>query len=175
MKNIFQLLSIEVKEFSDLLLVPEQTLYSWLSRNSTIPSSHSGYFFGLELYQQNKKGEDLKTVITQWESNNRSLLEVQKTEALRELRLSLLKNDLAWEKLKKKESKLLNRIHFSQNYPKYISPDLQKSENLLSWCNLMYRRSNFDLGDLRMAIQKLEQKKAGLAAQVDYWEGILSF
>jgi len=36
----------------------------------------------------------------------------------------------------------------------------------------MFRKSAFDLGDISLAIQKLEEKKVGLAAQTQYWEGI---
>jgi hypothetical protein len=37
----------------------------------------------------------------------------------------------------------------------------------------MSRKSAFDLGDTRLAIQQLEEKKVGLAAQIHYWEGVL--
>jgi hypothetical protein len=84
------------------------------------------------------------------------------------------KNNLALDQLKQKEARLLKRLHLSENYPKFLNADLQKNENLISWCNLMSRRSAFDLGDIRLAIQKLEEKKAGLSAQIQYWEGVLS-
>jgi hypothetical protein len=35
----------------------------------------------------------------------------------------------------------------------------------------MSRKSAFNLGNTRLAIQKLEEKKAGLTAQIEYWEG----
>ena len=80
------------------------------------------------------------------------------------------KNNLALDQLKQKETRLLKRLNLSEHYPKYLSEDLQKNENLISWCSLMSRKSAFDLGDIRLAIQKLEEKKAGLAAQIQYWE-----
>ena len=174
MRNIFQNIGIQVKELSDLLFVPEQTLYSWFNRKSTIPSAHSGYILGLERYQQQQKAQDLKTMYSKWETSNRELLETQKTNALRELRLKEQKNDLSLDKLKQRETRLLKRLHLSEHYPKHLPVDLQNSENLLSWCSLLSRRSAFDLGDTRLAVQKLEEKKAGLVAQIQYWEGILS-
>lgn len=174
MRSIFQNIGIQVKELSALLFVPEQTLYSWFNRHSTIPSAYYGYISGLEIYQQKQNADDLKTIYTQWETTNRALLETQKTKALRELRVFEQKNNLALEKLKQKETRLLQRLHLAKNYPKYLRVDLQNTENLISWCNLLSRKSAFDLGDISLAIQKLEEKKAGLSAQIQYWEGILS-
>ena len=174
MRSIFQNIGIQVKELSALLFVPEQTLYSWFNRKSTIPPAHYGYISGLEIYQQKQNADDLKTIYTQWEAANRALLETQKTKALRELRVFEQKNNLALQKLKQKETRLLQRLHLSEHYPKYLRVDLQNTENLISWCNLLSRKSAFDLGDISLAIQKLEEKKAGLSAQIQYWEGILS-
>jgi hypothetical protein len=128
---------------------------------------------GLERYQQQQKAQDLKTMYSKWETSNRELLETQKTNALRELRLKEQKNDLSLDKLKQRETRLLKRLHLSEHYPKHLPVDLQNSENLLSWCSLLSRRSAFDLGDTRLAVQKLEEKKAGLVAQIQYWEGVL--
>ncbi len=111
---------------------------------------------------------------SKWETSNRVLLETQKTKALQELRVLEQKNNLALDQLKQKETRLLRRLHLSEHYPKYLPVPLQNTENLLSWCNLLSRKSAFDLGDTRLAIQKLEEKKAGLTAQIQYWEGILS-
>ena len=83
------------------------------------------------------------------------------------------KNNLALAKLQQKETRLLKRLHLSEHYPKYLSVDLQNTENLISWCSLLSRKSAFDLGDTRITIQKLKVKKVGLAAQIQYWEGIL--
>lgn len=174
MNNLLSLLGIRVAELKDLILVPEQTLYSWFARQSTIPSEYSGYISGLEIYQQQQNSEDLKTVYSKWEASNRALLETQKTNALQELRVVEQKNNLALDQLKQKETRLLQRLHLSEQYPKHLPVPLQNTENLLSWCSLLSRRSAFDLGDTRIAIQKLEEKKAGLAAQIHYWEGILS-
>ncbi len=174
MKNKFQNLGIQLKQIADLLFVPETTLYSWFARKSTIPPEYYGYISGLEIYQQQQNADDLKTVYSKWESSNRALLETQKTKSLKELRVFEQKNNLALNQLKQKETRLLQRLHLSEHYPKHLPVPLQNSENLLSWCSLLSRRSAFDLGDTRLAIQKLEEKKAGLTAQIQYWEGILS-
>ena len=172
MKNEFQNLGIQLKEIADLLNVPETTLYSWFDRQSVIPSAYNTYISGLKIYHSNQKEEDLKTIYTNWETDNQALLETQKTKALRELRVFEQKNNLALDQLKRKETQLLKRLHLSKHYPKHLNVDLQNNENLISWCSLMSRKSAFDLGDTRLAIQKLEEKKAGLAAQIQYWEGI---
>lgn len=172
MKNKFQNLGIQLKEIADLLFVPETTLYSWFARQSTIPPEYTGYISGLEIYQQQQKAEDLNTIYTKWETTNRALLETQKTKSLRELRLFEQKNNWALDQLKQKETRLLQRLHLSEHYPKYLPVPLQNTENLISWCSLLSRKSAFDLGDTRLAIQKLEEKKAGLAAQIQYWEGM---
>jgi hypothetical protein len=78
---------------------------------------------------------------------------------------------LALDQLQQKETRLLTRLHLSEHYPKFLNVDLQNNENLISWCSLMSRKSAFDLGNTRLAIQKLEEKKAGLTAQIEYWEG----
>ena len=174
MKNKFQNLGIQLKEIADLLFVPETTLYSWFARQSTIPPEYSSYISGLEIYQQQQNADDLKTMNSKWETSNRALLENQKTKALQELRVVEQKNNLALDQLKQKETRLLQRLHLSEQYPKYLPVPLQNTENLLSWCSLLSRRSAFDLGDTRLTIQKLEEKKAGLAAQIQYWEEILS-
>ena len=174
MNNLLSLLGIRVAELKDLILVPEQTLYSWFARQSTIPSEYSGYISGLEIYLQHQNADDLKTIYSKWETSNRTLLETQKTKALQELRVLEQKNNLTLDQLKQKETRLLQRLHLSEQYPKHLPIHLQNTENLLSWCSLLSRRSAFDLGDTRLAIQKLEEKKAGLTAQIHYWEGILS-
>ena len=145
-----------------MLFVPEQTLHTWFNRQSTIPLEHSAYFLGLERYQQQQKAEDLKTIYTKWETNNRVLLATQKTKALKELLVNEQKNNLALDQLQQKETRLLTRLHLSEHYPKFLNVDLQNNENLISWCSLMSRKSAFDLGNTRLAIQKLEEKKAGL-------------
>ena len=174
MNNLLSLLGIRVAELKDLILVPEQTLYSWFARQSTIPPEYSGYISGLEIYQQQQNSEDLNTIYSKWEVSNRALLENQKTKALQELRVLEQKNNLALDQLKQKETRLLKRLHLSEQYLKYLPVPLQNTENLLFWCSLLSRRSAFDLGDTRLTIQKLEGKKAGLVAQIQYWEGILS-
>ena len=171
-EKYFKKLGIRIGELGQLLFVPEQTLRTWFNRQSTIPSVHSGYISGLERYQQQQKADDLKTIYSEWEKNNRALLETQKTKALRELRVFEQKNNLALDRLKQKETRLLKRLHLSEHYPEYLPVDLQNTENLLSWCSLLSRKSAFDLGDVRLAIQKLEEKRAGLAAQILYWTGV---
>ena len=173
-KNEFQNLGVQNQEIADLLFVPESTLRTWFKRATTIPSKYYSYISGLKIYHANQKAEDLITIYTKWETNNRALLETQKSKALRELLVNEQKNNLALDLLKQKETRLLKRLHLSEHYPKYLSVNLQNSENLISWCSLMSRKSAFDLGDIRLAIQKLEEKKAGLAAQIQYWDGILS-
>jgi hypothetical protein len=172
-KNEFQNLGVQNQEIADLLLVPESTLRTWFNRATAIPSKYYGYISGLKIYQLNQKAEDLEIVYTKWETNNRALLETQKTKALRELLVNEQKNNLVLNQLKNKETRLLKRLHLSEHYQKYLSVDLQNTENLISWCSLMSRKSAFDHGDTRLAIQKLQEKKAGLAAQIQYWEGIL--
>jgi len=171
MKNTLRKLGVRIAELGQLLFVPEQTLHTWFNRQSTIPLEHSAYFLGLERYQQQQKAEDLKTIYTKWETNNQALLATQKTKKLQELRVFEQKNNLALDQLKQKETRLLTRLHLSEHYPKFLSIDLQNNENLISWCSLMSRKSAFDLGNTRLAIQKLEEKKAGLTAQIEYWEG----
>lgn len=173
MKIEFQNLGVQLKEIAALLFVPETTLRSWFNRETNIPFKYYAYISGLKIYQSKQKEEDLITIYTKWETDNRSLLENQKSKNLRELRVVEQKNNLALDKLKQKETRLLKRLHLTEHYPKYLSVDLQNTENLMSWCSLMSRSSAFDLGDTRLAIQKLDGKKAGLAAQIQYWEGIL--
>jgi hypothetical protein len=38
----------------------------------------------------------------------------------------------------------------------------------MSYCNLMSRRSAFDFGNMRLEVQKLEVKNAGLAAEIQH-------
>ena len=175
MTNLFTLLGIRVAELKELIFVPEQTLYSWFNRQSTIPLEYSGYILGLERYQQQQKAKDLEIIYTKWETNNRLLLATQKSKALKELLVNEQKNNWALDKLKQKETRLLKRLQLSEHYPKYLSIDLQNNENLISWCSLMARKSAFQLGDTRLAIQKLEEKKAGLTAQIQYWETGIDF
>ncbi len=172
--NEFQNLGIQNQEIADLLFVPESTLRTWFKRATTIPSKYYSYISGLKMYQSNQKAEDLITIYTNWEINNLALLETQKTKFLKELRVFEQKNNLALDQLKQKETRLLKRLHLSENYPNYLPADLQITENLMEWCSLLSRRSAFDLGDTKLAVQKLEEKKAGLAAQIQYWEGILN-
>jgi hypothetical protein len=172
--NKIRNLGLQLNEMAALLFVPESTLHTWFTRQSTIPPAYYGYISGLEIYQQQQKAEELQTVYTKWQTDNSALLEAQKSKAMRELRVFEQKNNLALEKLKLKETRLLRRLHLAGNYPKQLRADLQKSENLISWCNLIARRSAFDLGDIRLAVQKLEEKKAGLLAQMQYWEGDLN-
>jgi len=172
MKNEFKSLGLQLKEIAELLSVPERTLYSWFNRATPIPSKYDGYISGLKIYHANQKTEDLETEYTKWEADNRALLETQKIKALKELRVAELQNNLALDKLKQKKIRLFKRLHLSKNYPNLLSVELQNTENVISWCNLMFRKSAFDLGDISLAIQKLEEKKVGLAAQTQYWEGI---
>jgi hypothetical protein len=173
MTNLFTLLGIRVAELKELIFVPEQTIYSWFNRQSTISPQYSSYISGLKNYHANQKAEDLETIYTKWEANNRTLLENQKSKALRELLVNEQKNNWALDQLKQKETRLLKRLHLSEHYPKYLSVYLQNNENLISWCSLISRKSAFELVDTRLAIQKLEEKKAGLTAQIQYLEGML--
>jgi hypothetical protein len=172
-KNEFQNLGVQNQEIADLLLVPESTLRTWFKRATAIPFQYYRYISGLKIYQANQKAEDLENIYTKWETNNRALLESQKTKSLRELRVFEQKNNWALDQLQQKETRLLQRLHLAEHYPEYLPVDLQNNENLISWCSLMSRKSAFDLGDTRLKIQKLEEKKAGLAAQILYWEVIL--
>jgi hypothetical protein len=172
MKNTFKKLGIRISELGQLLFVPEQTLHTWCNRQSTFPLEYSGYILGLEHYHQQQKAEDLEIIYTKWESNNRLLLASQKSKALKELLVNEQKNNWALDQFQQKETRLLKRLHLSEHYPKYLSVDLQNNENLISWCSLISRKSAFELGDIRIAIQKLEEKKAGLTAQIQYWEGV---
>lgn len=173
-KNEFKNLGIQLNEIAALLFVPDATVRAWFTRETTIPSKYYGYISGLKMYQAKHEEEDVQNIYTQWETDNRALLETQKTKALQELRVFELKNNLALDKLKLKQTRLLKRLHLSKNYPKYLRADLQATENLVSWCSLLSRKSAFDLGDISLAIQKLEEKRAALAAQIQYWEGMLS-
>jgi hypothetical protein len=172
-KNEFENLGIQNQEIADLLIVPESTLRTWFNRATAIPSKYYSYISGLKIYQSNQKTEDLETIYTKWETNNRAVLATQKTKALRELLVNEQKNNWTLDQLKLKETRLLKRLHLSEHYPKYLSVDLQNNENLISWCSIISRKSAFDLVDTRLAIQKLEEKKVGLTAQIQYWEGIL--
>ena len=172
-KHDFQNLGVQNQEIADLLLVPESTLRTWFNRATAIPSKYYSYISGLKIYQSNQKAEDLETIYTKWETDNRTVLETQKSKALRELLVNEQKNNWTLDQLKQKETRLLKRLHLSEHYPKYLSVDLQNNENLISWCSLMSRKSAFDLGDTRLAIQKLEEKKTGLTARIQYWEGVL--
>ncbi len=173
MENEFENLGIGLKEITELLLVPKTTFHSWFTRNSAIPSVYYGYISGLNIYQQQLKEEDLKTIYINWESDNRTFLRLHKTKELRKLRLDVDKNSLALQKLQQKETQLLRRLHLSNHYPQYLSVTLQQTENLQSWCNLLYRRSAFDLGLIRLKIQKLEEEKISLSAKIGYWDSIL--
>jgi hypothetical protein len=172
-KNEFQNLGVQNQEIADLLIVPESTLRTWFNRSTAIPIKYYSYISGLKIYQSNQKTEDLETIYTKWETNNRAVLATQKTKALRELLVNEQKNNWTLDQLKLKETRLLKRLHLSEHYPKYLSVDLQNNENLISWCSLMSRKSAFELVDTNLAIQKLEEKKAGLTAQIQYWEGML--
>ncbi len=173
MKNEYQDLYITIREISDLLMLPETTVNSWFHRKSNIPPRYYDYISALNIYQQQLKEEDLRTVYTKWESDNRTFLRLQKTNELRKLKLDFEKNTLAMQKLQQKESQLLRRLHLSTYYPQFLSISLQQTENLQSWCNLLYRRSAFDLGLIKLKIQKLEEEKISLAAKIGYWESIL--
>ena len=172
-KNQFENLGIQNQEIADLLIVPESTLRTWFNRSTAIPIKYYSYISGLKIYQSNQKAEDLETIYTKWETTNRAVLATQKSKALRELLVNEQKNNWTLDQLKQKETRLLKRLHLSEHYPKYLSVDLQNNENLISWCSLMSRKSAFELVDTNLAIQKLEEKKAGLTAQIQYWEGML--
>lgn len=171
MINEFQKIGLHTREIAMLLLVPETTLQSWFTRSTLVPMKYYQFIAGLNIYQAKHENEDLKIVSAEWETDNRSLLETQKTTALRELNLALARSSFALEKLRRKETRLLKRLHLAKNYPKYLNTDLQKEEHLISWCNLILRSSKRDLGNLRLSIQKLESKTAAVIAQIQYWDG----
>lgn len=170
MKTKLHQIGITVPELSNLLLLPEQTIYSWFKRKNSIPLPYSEYIAALEVYQNQKNAKDLVALNAQWTTENKALLQIQKTNALKALQLKLQQSSLALQKLKIKENQLLKRIHLSQNYPKYLKPELQNSESQQSWCSLIGRKSAFNLGDIVQSIQKLEQKIAGVEAEIGYWE-----
>lgn len=171
MKNLLKQLGINVTEFSYLLFLPEQTLHTWFNRNSSIPPPHNIYFSSLEAYQGQKKVEDLEVLNGRWEKENQAMLEKEQATRLKELKANLSLCTFQLEKLKRKEMQLLNRWHLAENYPPYLSPELQNTEQVQEWCGLIGRKSKFQLGDVKPAIWKLEQKIAGLEAEVAYWEG----
>lgn len=82
------------------------------------------------------------------------------------------RNNWTLDQLKQKEIRLLQRLHLSAHFPKFLNVELQNTENLILLCSLISRKSAYDLGDICLTIQKLEEKKAVLAAQIQYWEGI---
>jgi hypothetical protein len=171
MKNILKLLDINVIELSYLLLISEQTIYAWFNRKNTIPPPHSTYISALEIYQIQKKKEDLALLSNRWEIENQAMVKTQGEKVCKDLKANLQQYTYELEKLKQKENKLLNRWHLSENYPQYLAPELRNLENVQAWCGLIGRKSKFELDDIKLAIKKLEQKIAGLKAEVAFWEG----
>lgn len=105
-------------------------------------------------------------VYKNWEAKRKDFLETPKNDALRKLQLDARKNELSLLKLNFKKTKLLQRLHFSEQYSACLSPDLQENENLQQWINVLQRSSALDLGALSLASQKLEEKKAVLWAKI---------
>jgi virulence-associated protein VapD len=171
MKNLLKRLGINATELSYLLYISEQTLHTWFNRNSMIPPPYNQYTAPLEVYQQQKKEEDVVLLKTNWLDENQEILATQRTKALKDLKAALQQYTFQLESLKVKESKMLNRWHLSQNYPQYLTAELQNTEPVKDWCSLIGNKSKFKLGDITQAIWKLEQKIAGLEAEVAYWEG----
>ena len=173
MKDTLHKLGLKMNELAMLLLVPERTVQTWLNRNTSIPRQYSGYVIGINKYEQLYENPDLELVYKNWETKRKDFLETPKNNALRKLQLDARKNEMALLQLNVKKSKLLQRLHFSENYLACVDPVLHEDENLQQWINVLQRSSALDLGAISLAIQKLEEKKAGLAAQLQYWEGIL--
>jgi hypothetical protein len=99
------------------------------------------------------------------------LKEKQKT-VLKELNFKLKQARLRLEKYTLKEQRLLSRWHLSENYPQYLKPELQNTQNVQEWCNLLGRKSKFELFDVRLAILKAEQQCEGLKAEIEYLESL---
>ena len=173
MKDTLYKMGLQLNELAMLLLVSDRTLLSWLNRNTSIPRQYSGYITGINKYEQLYENPNLELVYKNWETKRKDFLEKPKSNALRKLQLDARKNELTLLKLNVKKTKLLQRLHFSEAYSACLPPELQENENLQQWINLLQRSSAFDLGTTSLAIQKLEEKKAGLMAQIQYWEGIL--
>ena len=105
-------------------------------------------------------------VYKNWEAKRKDFLETPKNDALRKLQLDARKNELSLLKLNFKKTKLLQRLHFSEQYLACLPPDLHENENLQQWINVLQRSSALDLGAVSLASQKLEEKKAVLWAKI---------
>lgn len=173
MRETLYKLGLKINELAMLLLVPERTLHTWLNRNTSIPRQYSDYIIGINKYEQLYENPDLELVYKNWETKRKDFIETPKNNALRKLQLDARKNELTLLKMNVKKTKLLQRLHFSENYLACLPPDLPDNENLQQWINVLQRSSALDLGDITLSIQKLEEKKAALSAQIQYWEGVL--
>lgn len=171
MKDTLYKLGLQLNELAMLLLVSDRTLLSWLNRNSSIPRQYSGYVMGINKYEQLYENPNLELVYKNWETKRKDFLETPKKDALRKLQLDARKNELTLLKMNVKKNKLLQRLHFSENYLACVDPVLHEDENLQQWINVLQRSSSLDLAETALTIQKLEVKKAALTAQIQYWEG----
>lgn len=174
MKNTLIKFGIQINEIAMLLLVPVRTVHSWFNRNTSIPRNYSGYFIGIDKYAQQNENLDLDLIYDKWASNY-TVFASQKKDIVRKLSLDLKRNELALLHLYRKKTLLLKRLHFSENYPNYLSAALQENENQQLWCSLLKRSSGLDLGALRIKMQKLEEKKAAVTAMLAYWAGVADF
>lgn len=173
MKDTLHKLGLKMNELAMLLLVPERTVQTWLNRNTSIPRKYSDYTIGIGKYEQLHQNPDLELVYKNWAIKRKDFLETPKNDALRKLQLDARKNELSLQQMIGKKTKLLHRLHFSEQYLACLPSNLHENENLLQWINVLQRSSALDLGALTLSIQKLEEKKAALSAQIQYWEGIL--
>ena len=79
---------------------------------------------------------------------------------------------MALNKLKLNQKRLLKRLYFAKNYLNHLNVGLQENENLKDWYLLTWRKANFELGKLRMKIQKQEEIQAGIVVKISCWEGV---
>ncbi|GAB4411311.1 MAG: hypothetical protein OHK0053_38100 [Microscillaceae bacterium] len=169
-KNLFKSLGLSVRAFADLLLLPEQTVHSWLNRARIIPARYAAYFGALERYASEREAEAPAQTGRQWATEDQARFGAQKTAALKKCRVAIARYERKLAKLQEKEAKLCAQGHLAENLARYLPPALREEAHTQDWLSLLGRRAKFESSDVRLAIHKCAQALAGLRAEARYWE-----
>lgn len=170
MKNLLEKLGISITELSYLLLLPNSTISSWFGRSSSVPAKHSVFLSAFYIYDANNTENDLIALAEKWKQDNQSILDEAKQKAFKKLRFELLGTQFQLEKLKLQQSKQLRRWHLAQKFADYLPEGVHTDEDVQAWVSLIGRKSRLKYGDLSIERLRLEQKIAGLEAEISYLE-----
>lgn len=170
MKKLLRQLGISITDVSYLLLLPHSTIMSWFERYSYIPAKYGVYLSAFERYADNNSEEVLPALAEEWKKDNQNILDALAEKTLKKLHFDLKRTQLQLEKLQEQQAKQLRRWHLSQKFADYLPSEVRESEQVQDWVSLIGRKSRSKFGDFSIERQKLEQKIAGLEAEVAFWE-----